>query len=113
MDPRVWILWSEHLGCCSTFEKQKLQHPACLDHSIQTRESIWYFFNRAAKLTQEAKLLFWHTRDTQTLIKEIQASKNRFVKNMTYISQSTPAGLKIVVLDNKILMRDGNVLTTF
>ena len=26
---------------------QVSQHPACLDHSIQTRESIWYFLNNA------------------------------------------------------------------
>ena len=45
----VWILWSKHLGCCSTFKWIKntnlvvrvflrfskvSQYPACLDHSI-------------------------------------------------------------------------------
>ena len=32
------------LVCCLRFS-QVSQHPACLDHSIQTREYIWYFLN--------------------------------------------------------------------
>ena len=60
IDFRAWILSSKHSGCCSPFEKLKTlsqwlvffsrfsqvsQHPACLDHSIPTRESIWYFLH--------------------------------------------------------------------
>ena len=29
------------------------QHPACLDHSIQTRESIWYFLSPEFKISWE------------------------------------------------------------
>ena len=30
------------------------QHPACLDHSIQTRKTIWSFFSPNVRLTSDA-----------------------------------------------------------
>ena len=71
-DFRVRILWSKHAGCCETWEKRKNkheqlaecfsfskveQHPKCLDHSIQTRGSILYFFY---KITTDKKQLTKH-----------------------------------------------------
>ena len=72
MDFRVWITWSKHLGCCSTFEKLKntrlsarvflrfsqvSQHPACLDHVIQTRKPIRYFL-KIILILRDMSLLF-------------------------------------------------------
>ena len=40
---------TKRLMCFLRFS-QVSQHPTCLDHSIQTRESIWYFLNETLKL---------------------------------------------------------------